>query len=383
MEPKLLTKSLGLASYSPCKSNLSNISEKVQRWPQIITGDLAWDGPSFCTEAEYTHELTPQHKLEINSALKFFKDLGLDGNEVNCRNFPLPTLGKMLLCYAVDLHHGKGFVNIRGLNPDHYSQEDNILLFLGISSYIGEKRAKQDEDGNMLMHISDAKESRELQQNRPTRFSSRASTFHTDAFCDILALQTRSCAAEGGNHIVASSSTVYNKIVVTRPDLLAVLARPNWPFDSRGRLFDCNKRPLLFYHGGRVILNFAREPLIGLDNIERTEGFPALSEEQREALDLIESLARESQLTLNIQPGDLTFINNHALLHSRESFKDDSKSNRYLVRMWLKNEVLAWKLPYQLQMGNQRIYESNELEEKWNIVAVPKLRFKPSERLCS
>ena len=56
----------------------------------------------------------------------------------------------MLLRYAEDLHHGKGFVNIRGLDPNHYSSEDNILLFLGISSYIGEKRAKQDDDGSML-----------------------------------------------------------------------------------------------------------------------------------------------------------------------------------------------------------------------------------------
>ena len=153
--------------------------------------------------------------------------------------------------------------------------------------------------------------------------------------------------------------------------------------NSRGRLFDCNKRPLLFYHGGHIILNFAREPLIGLDNVKRTEGFPVLSGEQREALDLIESLARESQLILDIQPGDLTFINNHALLHSREAFEDDPRATRYLVRMWLKNGELAWKLPYQLQMGNQRIYESNELEEKWNVVALPKLRFKLSERLCS
>lgn len=39
---------------------------------------------------------------------------------------------------------------MRGLNPDEYSQEDNILVFLGISSYVGEKRGKQDEAGNML-----------------------------------------------------------------------------------------------------------------------------------------------------------------------------------------------------------------------------------------
>jgi len=39
---------------------------------------------------------------------------------------------------------------VRGLNPDHFSQEDNVVIFLGISSYIGPKRGRQDEEGNML-----------------------------------------------------------------------------------------------------------------------------------------------------------------------------------------------------------------------------------------
>lgn len=79
--------------------------------------------------------------------------LGLDGSDVKQSTFPLPTLGGTLLRLAVDIHRGKGFLNIHGLNPADYSPEDNILLFLGLSSYIGEARARQDEDGNMLSMI--------------------------------------------------------------------------------------------------------------------------------------------------------------------------------------------------------------------------------------
>jgi hypothetical protein len=39
---------------------------------------------------------------------------------------------------------------VRGLDPDDFSQEDNVVIFLGISSYIGPKRGRQDEEGNML-----------------------------------------------------------------------------------------------------------------------------------------------------------------------------------------------------------------------------------------
>ena len=84
-----------------------------------------------------------------------------------------------------------------------------------------------------------------------------------------------------------------------------------------------------------------------------------------------------------MQPGDLTFINNHAILHSREAFKDNDANPRYLVRLWLRNQALHWKLPRAIQIGNSRIYEDNEIEEKWNVVYVPKVQFKISDRLSS
>lgn len=64
--------------------------------------------------------------------------------------FPLPKLGPKLQQAAVDVHGGKGFVVIRGINPDGFTPEENALIFLGISSYIGDKRGRQDEEGNML-----------------------------------------------------------------------------------------------------------------------------------------------------------------------------------------------------------------------------------------
>jgi hypothetical protein len=78
------------------------------------------------------------------------EDYELDGYEINKDNFPLPTLGPRLQGLNNDLHLGKGFFSIRGLDPKKYSVEDNTLLFLGISSHIAEQRAKQDNAGNML-----------------------------------------------------------------------------------------------------------------------------------------------------------------------------------------------------------------------------------------
>lgn len=124
------------------------------------------------------------------------------------------------------------------------------------------------------------------------------------------------------------------------------------------------------------MFHFVREPLTGFDDKCRFKSMSVLSSKQLEALDTLESIAQKHQLVLSMQPGDLTFINNYGLLHSREAFEDDSAHTRHLVRMWLKNEKLAWKLPSPLDHGNRIIFGDNVMGEKWNILPTPRLSFK-------
>lgn len=92
---------------------------------------------------------------------------------------------------------------------------------------------------------------------------------------------------------------------------------------------------------------------MGPPKIARSAHLPACTTKQVEALDAVEALAQKHQLVLDMQPGDLTFLNNWAILYSREAFEDDESHVRYLVRISLKNERLAWKLPHTLNYGNQ------------------------------
>ena len=66
------------------------------------------------------------------------------------KSFPLHQLGRTLDGIADDVHNGKGFCVLRGLEPDRYRLEDGMIVFLGIQSYIAERRMRQDEVGNML-----------------------------------------------------------------------------------------------------------------------------------------------------------------------------------------------------------------------------------------
>ena len=149
----------------------------------------------------------------------------------------------------------------------------------------------------------------------------------------------------------------------------------------RNRIAEPRIRPLLYLHGSRVFFNCSRHSLEGSKELIRAADLPCITEIQREALDIIQAIAERHQVTLHMRPGDLTFINNFAMLHSRTAFQDDELNSRYLVLLWLKNERLAWKLPRPLQLGNHTVFYDRKVEEEWNIVAVPKLSFPLHERL--
>ena len=77
------------------------------------------------------------------------------GGEPNPENvskatFPLPTLGPKLDEVSKEIHDGRGFAVLRGLDPKKYTTFDNVLLYVGITSHIAEMRGCQDYDGRML-----------------------------------------------------------------------------------------------------------------------------------------------------------------------------------------------------------------------------------------
>jgi len=80
-------------------------------------------------------------------------DQGLEGSEVTRETFPLPNLGKTLDRVCDDIYQGRGFAVVRGLDPDTYSVEDVTVVYLGLSSYVGERRGKQDQRGSMLSEL--------------------------------------------------------------------------------------------------------------------------------------------------------------------------------------------------------------------------------------
>ncbi|KAG4416259.1 hypothetical protein IFR04_010605 [Cadophora malorum] len=337
-------------------------------FPATLETGQVWTAAEFTEETRFVVNLTAEHKQELDEALEAFKSLCLDGDLVDRTNFPLHQLQRTLDCVAEQIHNGKGFCILRGLEADRYCLEDSMIVFLGVQSYVAERRMRQDEVGNMLVHVTADPSNERLSKH--VRHSTDTIPFHTDPDADVLGFQTRDVAASGGKCVLASGHSIYNELARTRPDVISILAAPDWPF----ALPYFHQRPVLFHHNGRVIFCFTRLALFGNEFYLRPTSIPSISPRQREALDLVNSIAETNRLEISLQPGDIYFVNNMALLHRRDEFVDDKYHKRHLVRMHLRNEKLGWDIPGELkQFWDEALDEDRD--ESWHIEPMPESFF--------
>ncbi|KAF8890084.1 hypothetical protein BD779DRAFT_1610872 [Infundibulicybe gibba] len=301
-------------------------------FPSRITSPLVWEGKDWPDEKEWVYELGGEHLKEIDAAVKHFHSLQLYIGHVSSETFPLPTLGPVLKGLARELHSGRGFFVLRNLPVDAYSRSDIVLIYTGVSSYIGSTRGLQDKNGGVLAHIKDLTQTHK--GIGTPAYTTDKQVFHTDTG-DIVSLFALQTAAEGGTSRISSSWRVYNELAATRPDLVRTLAEP-WPTP-------------LYYLDSKLILQYARRYFTGFLALPRSAEIPPITEAQAEALDALHFLGEKFSLGLNFQKGDIQYINNLGIFHARDGFKDSEEQARHLLRLWLRNEELAWETPQALK----------------------------------
>jgi len=335
-------------------------------FPDFLHHPLAWTGEQLSQSDQLIHHLSQDDLGEIAKALAYFKDQELDGDLVTPENFPLPGLAGRLNAISDLLHNGAGVAVIRGLDPKDFTVEDLTVVRLGLQSYIADLQGRQDHKGNMLVHII-ADNSSEMKLGHH-RHSTTAITFHNEEAGDIVSWLTRSTAASGGKCIVASAYQIYNVLATHRPDIVRTLAKSDWPLALPR--FQC--RPLIFIEDSRLIMNFGRTPLMGNSTHPRPSHLPKLNEQQREALDAVEAIAKAVQLEIQTVAGDIHFINNLAVLHRREGFVNGASMDekRHLVRMILRSSRHGWAIPAELEREWREAFDK-EACKTWHLDPMP------------
>lgn len=305
--------------------------------PDEFSGPSAWTGQDLETASEkWLVELTPAQIHDLESAARHFLSLGRDIGEITRSDFPLGAFAQHVANMRDKLLHGIGVEVLRGLPVATYSRETAAAIFCGIGAHIGSARS-QNAAGHILGHVRDTGAD---PQDTGTRIYQTAArqTFHTDS-ADIVGLLCLRDAKSGGESLLVSAETIFNRMRATRPDLLERLFEPI-ATDRRGEIPAGGDPymmiPVLNWYRGKLTVFYQRQYI---ESAQRFEGVPALTAEQRAALDLFDELANDPALhvRMRLRPGDMQFVYNHSQLHDRTGFEDwpEPDRRRHLLRLWL------------------------------------------------
>ena len=301
--------------------------------PQPIDDASVWTAADFKQQREWVRELTPAMLAEIDAAVHAVAAKGIPFKEITRDDFPLDETVALLEESYDDLNAGRGFAVIGGLPVDRYSYDENLLAYSGLASYFG-GIVVQNYEGDFVVDVID----KDIPYNHQSRgySSNKLLPFHTDG-ADYAGLLCLGTAADGGLSKIASAAAVYNEIVRTHADHLETLQRGF--FHHRRGQHDPGEPPLsperipvFSFHGGRLHCCYNRNPI----NWAEKEG-ETLSPHDVDVLDHFDSICHrpDMQLSMGLQKGDMQFINNYLILHSRTEYRDGTDHKRHLVRLWL------------------------------------------------
>lgn len=333
--------------------------------PGPIGGPAAWKGPEIDGKRDFLHQFTVEELAELDTAIRAHFTQSRAMGDISAATFRLPLLAKKLAALLDEVLHGCGIAMLRGFPIARYSTEEAAVAYLGIGAHLGSFRS-QNAKGHLLGHVCDLG----LDIKTPTtRYyqTNRELEYHTDS-CDIVGLLCLKTAKSGGESRLVSSVTLHDEMHRRRPDLWKQLFNP-FPTDRRGEVppgmrpwFDL---PVFNWHAGELSTIYSGQYIRSAQ-----ANFPEarrLTAAEHEALDTLDALANDPELNLTIEfkPGDMQFVHNHQIFHSRTDFEDwpEREKRRHLLRLWL-----APKIARELPPAYAQRYGSLEVGNRGGIV---------------
>lgn len=303
--------------------------------PAPIGGAAAWTGADMAGRSDWITQLEPRDLAEIDAAVAAHMAAGHAMGDITPQTFVLPTLGPKLASVLRELLHGRGFALLRGLDVARYSVEEAAAAYLGVGAHLGSFRS-QNAKGHLLGHVRDL--GLDI-RNPKVRYyqTNRELEFHTDS-CDIVGLICLKTAKSGGGSRIVSSVTLHDVMRERAPVLWRALFNP-MPTDRRGEIppgmLPWFEIPVFNWYQGQLSTIYAGQYIRSAQ--ENCPQARRLTADEHAAIDMLDDLAEEFALTMEFRPGDMQFIHNHQILHSRADFEDwpEPERRRHLLRLWL------------------------------------------------
>ncbi len=298
----------------------------------------SWKGSTLDWRAKALHQFTVGELAEIDAALAHLRRLGdLDLPEITQDSFPLPGMQAYFRQVQNELRLGLGFVLLRGLPRERYSLDDMARIYYGLGVHLG-RPGPQSWQGELLGNVIDVSD---VEADPRGYHKGGGQRFHCDS-CDVVGLMCLRGAVSGGASRIVSSAALHDALVQRRPDLAERL--------YRGYIYRRTDLDARFGEGRAVteepVPVFLREPdgfscyyMVSYASAAAERGDAALGPADLEALHEMQRMAASEEffLDMNFEEGDIQFLNNRTILHSRTDYVDRKKiaERRHLLRLWL------------------------------------------------
>lgn len=301
-----------------------------------ITSPAAWLGADLRGRDDWVYRFSAAELAELDAALERVRARNLAIPHIAREDFPLPTLAAVIEGWRLELHHGRGFLLVRGFPADRYAEAEAAIVYWGIGQHLGIP-VSQNADGDLLGHVRDTGDDPDDPTVRLYK-TRRRQDFHTDG-SDLVGLLCLHGAKAGGESQIVSSVSIFNEVLRRRPDLVPLLFEP-FCWDAHGQEAKGEKPywefPMCHYANGELKTFFVAWYI---RNAQRHPDVPRLTPEQNALIELIEEIAHDPRfhLDMDFEVGDMQFLRNAVILHARGEYEDwpEPKRKRHLLRLWL------------------------------------------------
>jgi alpha-ketoglutarate-dependent taurine dioxygenase len=310
-----------------------------------FTGRGAWRGSDFADPEAWTYRLPPAAFAELDKAMRDVRNRPIAA--LTMADFPAPCFAADAVDLRKEVQCGRGFVVIRGLPIDSYSDEEAAIIYWGIATYLGTPIPQNVKDEHLFSVRDEGYNFQRDYGATGVRISRTASAidFHTDSSAayagytpDIVSLLALRTAKTGGATGIVSAQTLHNILREERPDCLKRLYAPYY-FDRRAELRPGESPTLLapvFTCGDSLAIRYFRFNLL---KGHETAGSP-LAQADIDPLDFLESVCRRDEMAVifQMERGDMQLVNNRFVLHSRTAFEDHTEPDRRrnFLRLWMR-----------------------------------------------
>jgi hypothetical protein len=305
-----------------------------------ITDARAWRASTIDDRECWYYPLSERCLAALDATIRQLRLAPRQTTELTVSETPCASCAADFQPVLSALETGRGFAIISGLPCQRYSVAEQQAIYWLVGQLLG-RPFTQNVQGTLLYDVRDT--------GQDVRYGARFSVtnadtgFHTDNsfgeeildYVGLLCIQT---ARSGGLNQLISVYSLHNELLDRHPDAKEVLYHP-FHIDRRGGLRPGDaptvQFPILHWDSNGLVCRYLR---YWIEAGHEKAGVPLTPAQNRALAALDQVLANPAlRVEFGLKPGDMWFINNRWLLHSRSAFEDyaEPERRRHYMRLWL------------------------------------------------